>query len=313
MLEKEGDYSAASKLLNGLINPLFYRVDKKGLKLAQQVFNDPTMVEMKPIERQLYEAVHKRISSHPIDYYLSNEETIQRLKRGRMMRLRQSLSNPSLLRTAIDGYDEEIIDDEISRLIDSYDENERPAKIDELLRFVKKMLRNNEKVVVWTNFIKTVELIERILADNNIKALSITGSTPTVEGDSDDQDYLTREQIRAEFIDKNSGLNVLIANPAACAESISLHTTCSNAIYYDLSYNAAQYLQSLDRIHRVGGSENKVSYYNFLENLDTVEPNILKNIRTKADKMFSILDDKDISTVSEGKNNEDIYDEIFEK
>jgi hypothetical protein len=43
-----------------------------------------------------------------------------------------------------------------------------------------------------------------------------------------------------------------VANPAACAEGISLHRVCHNAIYVDRSFNAAHYLQSVDRIHRLG-------------------------------------------------------------
>ena len=38
-----------------------------------------------------------------------------------------------------------------------------------------------------------------------------------------------------EFLNLESGLDILVANPAACAESISLHKSCFNAIYYDLS------------------------------------------------------------------------------
>ena len=45
---------------------------------------------------------------------------------------------------------------------------------------------------------------------------------------------------------------VLVANPAACSESISLHTVCHHAIYLDRNYNAGQYLQSEDRVHRLG-------------------------------------------------------------
>ena len=88
---------------------------------------------------------------------------------------------------------------------------------------------------------------------------------PHLEHINDNADELTRARIIKEFISKDSGIDILVANPAACAESISLHKTCSSAIYYDLSYNCAQYLQSLDRIHRVGGSENKSSYYHFLQ------------------------------------------------
>jgi len=117
----------------------------------------------------------------------------------------------------------------------------------------------------------------------------IIGETPIekeniIEGD-------TREKIRNEFVDSKSGLDVLIANPAACSESISLHKTCFDAIYYDLSYNCAQYLQSLDRIHRVGGSEfHEVNYY-FLQYKNTIDSDILSNLKRKAKKMYDIIDD----------------------
>ena len=79
-------------------------------------------------------------------------------------------------------------------------------------------------------------------------------------------------------MDAESGLDVLVANPGACAESISLHKTCFDAIYYDLSYNCAEYLQSLDRIHRVGGSEDvEVNYY-LLQYYNTIEAQIVDNL-----------------------------------
>ena len=84
---------------------------------------------------------------------------------------------------------------------------------------------------------------------------------------------------------------MLVANPAACAESISLHKTCSHAIYYDLSYNCAQFLQSLDRIHRVGGSERKPANYHFLQYAETVDQDILENLWRKAEVMSSIIDE----------------------
>ena len=114
----------------------------------------------------------------------------------------------------------------------------------------------------------------------------ICGKTPT----SDPTRGSTRDEIIEEFKDPTSGLDILIANPSACAESISLHQTCSNAVYYDLSYNCAEYLQSIDRIHRVGGSESKVSYYHYLQYRDTVESEIIRNIHDKATRMACVLD-----------------------
>jgi SNF2 family DNA or RNA helicase len=107
---------------------------------------------------------------------------------------------------------------------------------------------------------------------------------------SDLDEELTREDIIAEFVDQQSDVRVLIANPAACAESISLHKACTHAIYYDLSYNCAQYVQSLDRIHRVGGSETRPSHYYFLQCADTIDREILANVRRKADNMSRVID-----------------------
>ena len=44
-----------------------------------------------------------------------------------------------------------------------------------------------------------------------------------------------------------------------------IREACAHAVYCDLSYNCAQYFQSLDRIHRVGGSEDKTAHYYFLQ------------------------------------------------
>ena len=51
---------------------------------------------------------------------------------------------------------------------------------------------------------------------------------------------------------KKSGFDILIGNPKKGGEGISLHYNCHNAIYLDRTYNAAEYLQSRDRIHRIG-------------------------------------------------------------
>lgn len=45
---------------------------------------------------------------------------------------------------------------------------------------------------------------------------------------------------------------MLVTNPASCSESISLHEGCHHAIYLDRTYDCAQFLQSIDRVHRLG-------------------------------------------------------------
>ena len=54
---------------------------------------------------------------------------------------------------------------------------------------------------------------------------------------------------------------VFVANPAAAAESISLHEVCDHAIYIDRTYNAGQFMQSRDRIHRLIEKEKENQKY----------------------------------------------------
>ena len=163
-----------------------------------------------------------------------------------MIRLRQCLSYIKLLTTALDDYDEKLFEDDksIASLIYKYDELEKPGKILELVEIVKELRGQGEKVVIWSNFVKTLKLIKRTVMELGFPVHLIYGETP-LEHINDNADELTRARIIEKFVSKESGVDILVANPAACAESISLHKTCSSAIYYDLSYNCAQYLQSL--------------------------------------------------------------------
>jgi SNF2 family DNA or RNA helicase len=207
-----------------------------------------------------------------------------------MTRLRQCLSYTPLLTSALTEYRENLLDHDLylSDVIKHYNNLETPAKVEALLPLVKDLVGKSQKVVIWSNFVRTIEYLRDLISASGIGVRLIYGATPIERVDISDE--LTREEIVKEFVDPESGVSVLVANPAACAESISLHKTCSHAIYYDLSYNCAQFIQSLDRIHRVGGSENKPSHYYFLQYSNTIERDILTNIETKARNMSCIID-----------------------
>ena len=99
------------------------------------------------------------------------------------------------------------------------------------------------------------------------------GATPVATGDEDEDEVETREKIIAEFNKLDSAFKVIIANPFAVSESISLHKACHNAIYMERSFNAAHFIQSKDRIHRYGlEPETETNYYYLLseESIDEV-------------------------------------------
>jgi len=292
LLEKNKKNEEVKSLLDDKIGPLFYRVRKKDLGLVPAVFHAPIIVSMNPIEKNIYDSIKSKIFELDKEDYFKNENILNKLWRGRMMRLRQAVSYPKLLLTAIDDYAEKYIDDsDLQYKIQNYDEIEVSSKLEALNKLVLELRSKQKKVLIWSNFIGTLELICKHFNSLGERSEIIYGKTPVRRDDTElITEEKTREDIRDEFLDVNSGLDILIANPAACAESISLHKTCFNAVYYDLSYNSAQYLQSLDRIHRVGGSEITEANYYFLQYENSIDQDIKRNLEAKAEKMYDIIE-----------------------
>lgn len=288
-IQRKND-AAAAAILTSSIGPFFYRVRKRELSLAAQDFKPPTLIAMKPHERRLYDAIVSKIRDVAIGDDYQEFELLTRLKRGRMMRLRQCLSHPKLLATAVSEYNEDLIgkDFTLRNTIKHYDELEVPAKLEYAANLVNALRSQGQRVLVWSNFVETLKVLKDTFTLLGHRTELIYGGTPTE--DASYADERTREDIIRGFVANEGSVDVLVANPAACAESVSLHRNCSHAVYYDLSYNCAQYLQSLDRIHRVGGSENKVSHYYFLQCADTLDQDILSNLLRKAENMSAVVD-----------------------
>ena len=313
---RKKDPIEGATILDSCIGPLFYRVRKNDLKLAKQDFHEPIIVQMNKHERRVYDAVEAKVRSLSKDDFNRDYDLMLRLKKGRMMRLRQCVSYARLVGNAVSEYNELLADGHLSlaNTIKHYDDLEIPAKLSVLLDIVNRLRQKGSKIVIWSNFVETLKLISHHLTIARHVNRLIYGAVPTEL--SADSEEMTRERIISEFLDEASKIGILIANPAACAESISLHKSCAHAIYYDLSYNCGQYVQSSDRIHRVGGSEHKVAHYYFLQYADTIDEDILRNIRRKAANMSTIID-RDYAIYSLDMFSEDdeleAYDRIFKR
>ena len=310
--EKNKENEKVKEILKREIGPLFYRVRKGDLNLKPALFHDPIILKMNRYENTIYELVKARIYELSKSDFFENQNLLIKLWKGRMMRMRQSTSYPKLLLKSVENYDENIIEENshLLNLIRDYDNLEVPGKLEYLVNKVQELRKSNQKVLIWTNFVGTLELIKSQLESSGFKCESIYGKTPTKKNGIELTEQKTRDEIRDLFVDGESGIDILIANPAACAESISLHKTCFHAIYYDLSYNCAQYLQSLDRIHRVGGSELKTANYYFLQYENSIDQDIKSNLDKKAQKMYEIVDeDYEIYSLD---MFEDVLDDDFE-
>lgn len=126
------------------------------------------------------------------------------------------------------------------RLIDPQWKGE-PAKFLELDNLVNEIVKEQgDKMVVWTNYRRNVEeLVERY---KEYGARAFTGDVPQKE----------RAELIGQFQDLQEGTpKVLVAIPAAGGVGITL-TAAQTAVYIDRTWNAEHWLQSIDRIHRIG-------------------------------------------------------------
>ena len=149
---------------------------------------------------------------------------------------------------------------------------------------------NGRKVIVWSYFNANTDVLRDRLRHLNPEI--IRGDTPSATGDVSDSDSLedgTRERILHDFKTRED-CRVIIANPAACGESISLHHWCHDAIYFDRSYNAGHYLQSQDRIHRYGTHPDRDGYMTCREQLVTYHVLVTRN--TIDERIRNSLSDK---------------------
>ena len=118
---------------------------------------------------------------------------------------------------------------------------------------------------------------------NNINAKLLIGEIPQEE----------REQTIAAFNNPlNNDFRVIIANPFSVAESISLHKGCHNAIYLERDYNCSSFVQSKDRIHRVGLEENQITRYFYLICKDSIDEVIDERLALKVKRMEEIINDE---------------------
>lgn len=120
------------------------------------------------------------------------------------------------------------------------------------IELAESLARQGKPVIIWCIFTSSILGLKRDLAARGIEARAVYGDV--VLGD--------RTRILDDF--RAGAFSVLITNPHTLAESVSLHSVCHDAIYYEYSFNLVHLLQSKDRIHRLGLPQGQRTGYHFL-------------------------------------------------
>src|SRR5258706_1790661 len=291
------EIDATPENVEKLIKPIFVRTTKKELGLLE-VYRISTPIQLKPSQRNLYELLRSEQARQLANISAKDRNNYRHIGKS-VIRLLQVVSNPALLAKAeIDFPD---------GLFDTLVESDSP-KIEYACYKARKLARDGKKVIIWSGFVENVELIANRLSD--IGADYIHGGVDA----GSEQEENTRENKIARFHNAKDAF-ILVANPAACAEGISLHTVCHHAIYVDRNYNVAQYLQSEDRIHRLGLAPNIKTTIEILTSPDTVDQSVLRRLNSKVAKMAKVLDDDslniepvEVDLETDGLDEDDIKD-----
>ena len=122
------------------------------------------------------------------------------------------------------------------------------SKFDAVIDKANELIDQGEKVLIWSTFKKNVENLARQFSPS--QSVYIHGGVAT-EKESQSLKNLDSRESKINRFKNDPECMVMVANPASTAESISLHEVCNHALYLDRNYNAAQFLQSQDRIHRL--------------------------------------------------------------
>lgn len=278
------------------ISPYFIRIKKKDLNLPP-VTNKTISVEMDEYQREIYDFIETKYVS---SFQQNSSATVKDvLNKAKLIRLRQAATNPALLKKTIqetlskDDYNSRIAmsdqipeefpdDSEILSKIYDYAKNAIPQKFKTIKEIIEKIITEKGKVIIWTIFIQNAKGLQQYLFDNGIKSKLLIGEVEQTE----------REIIIKKFNNpENQDFQVVIANPFSVAESISLHKGCHNAIYMERDYNCSNFLQSKDRIHRVGLLENQETNYYYILSKDSVDEDIHKLLNIKVERMEKIIDE----------------------
>lgn len=240
--------------INEKIQPFFWRTTKKDLNVPEAESDQLVIIQPSNSQADLAKTIHE----------------VETNVLGRYIRLLQASTNPALLTEKINLHDLGFLSDEIDYSLESALDSAEQRKAKQRLyleaglntmvtpkflagmQLIEQLVAEGKKVIVWGMFVGTMHKINNELKEKGILSHLIYGQTP--------------KEDRVELINQfHSGpVQVLISNPATLGESISLHQSVHDAVYFEYNFNLTFMLQSRDRIHRLGLDDNQYTRYYYL-------------------------------------------------
>ncbi len=164
------------------------------------------------------------------------------------------------------------------------------CKYDQLISTVEEILEEDHKILLFSQFVKTLSIIRKYFDGKNIKYSYIDGSIPPLKRKETIMDFQEKEDVKVFLLSiKAGGVGVNL-------------TAADYVIIFDPWWNPAVESQAIDRAHRIG-QKRKVIVYKMIVK-DTIEEkmlelqekkkNLVKNLITTEGSFFKSLSNKDI-------------------
>lgn len=237
------------------------------------------------------------------------------------IRLLQLETNPKMLLNTLNLADfQYLIDDtvdadeidfadyseEIQKLIN---ENQEKTKFNKCVKIAQALASQGKTAIIWCIFVDSINRLSKELENLGIKTCCVYGEVSLED----------RLQLINDF--KSGKYQVLLTNPHTLAESVSLHSVCHDAIYYEYSYNLVHLLQSKDRIHRLGLPEEQYTQYHYLQLFyDTdngawsLNEQVYDRLKEKEKTMLDAIDNHVLETMPTSQQDLDlIFNQLTSK
>lgn len=235
-----------------------------------------------------------------------------------LTRLIQASTNPALLLQRVNytemGFLPEEVDFSVEESLDSTEQimarqalykqlgvdTAVSSKFEAGIELVMELIRNGKKVLVWGIFVKTMQKIQKRLQDEGVSVNLIYGETPKEN----------RVELISQF--RDGSVQVLVSNPATLGESISLHQTVHDAVYFEYNFNLTFMLQSRDRIHRLGLKPDQKTNYYYLQtegnqaHSSFIDERIYDRLKEKEKVMLEAIDGQYLAPMVKDDYLEDV-------
>lgn len=225
--EKLEEYNQSLLSLRKKIGSVSIRRTKEVLELPEKIYEN-IYVNLTGVQKNIYEKARNELVIEIKN--TSGELFIKEIDNYlvKLLRLTQIASNPSLINENYVGC---------------------PIKFIKLDELVNNIIAKQEKVIIWSSFRENIRILRNRY--KSLGAVMLFGELTTEEKNNN-----------VEKFQDSADCRVMVANPAVASVGLTL-TSANNAIYLDRNFKMDDYIQSQDRIHRIG-QERKCFLYKIL-------------------------------------------------